>query len=73
MSELPDKEELLQWKEFYIREVNDEKLSEQRRMFAFGRLTDIAAALEEIEKEETDSSDIDTFNGDCIYNQRDYE
>jgi hypothetical protein len=67
------KEELLMWKELYIREVNDEKLSEQRRMYAFSRLTNIAAALKEIEEEEKESSDINTFNGDCIYNQRDYE
>lgn len=53
MSELPDKEELLKWRETYKKEVNDESLSEQRRMYAFSRLTDIAAALKEIEEKET--------------------
>jgi len=66
------KEELLEQRETYKQEVNDEKLSDKRRMYAFSRLTNIAAALKEIEKEETDSSDIDTFNGDCFFNQRDY-
>lgn len=43
------KEELLKWQAIYKEKVNNEKLSDQERMHAFGRLTDIAAALEEIE------------------------
>jgi hypothetical protein len=41
------KEELLKWRSIYIQRANDESLSDQERMYAMGRLTDIAAALKQ--------------------------
>lgn len=69
------KEELLKWQEFYKQRVNDESFSDQQRMHAFSRLTDIAAALKEIEEEENQPSFLDKYlkGYDCVYNQRDYE
>lgn len=45
------REDLLHWQKVYKEQVNDETLSDAERMYAFSRLTDIAAALKELEKE----------------------
>jgi hypothetical protein len=40
------REELLKWQAIYKEKANNEELSDEERMHAIGRLTDIAYALE---------------------------